>query len=110
MKATVIAIDFVKDVDGTFKPLEINTNVSLHPMSQSMYLDSSKVSDFISSNNITSLEYIGSLAYGNVYLEPGDILDLEAGPDQDTNTVYGEKALQTIYNSNCRVIDLASGQ
>lgn len=97
MKATIIAIDFVKDTDGSFKPLEINTNADFHPMSQSMYLDSSKVTDFISNNNITTLEFIGNTGMGSVNLEPGNLLDLEAGEDQGINTDYGPRALQTIY-------------
>lgn len=96
MKATVIAIDFVKDVDGTFKPLEINTNADFHPLTQSMYLDSSKVTDFISTNNITSFEFIGNTGYGTVDLEPGNLIDLEAGENQDLSTVYGPRALQSI--------------
>ena len=98
MKATVIAIDFVKDIDGTFKPLELNTNVDLHPVSQSLYLDSSKVSDFISNNNITSFEYIGGASWGNVPHEPGTVYDIEAGEDQDATTNFGPRALEVIYS------------
>jgi hypothetical protein len=98
MKATVIAIDFAKDIDGTFKPLELNTNVDLHPVSQSLYLDSSKVSDFISNNNITSFEYIGGAAWGNVPHEPGTVYDIEAGEDQSATTDFGPRALEVIYS------------
>lgn len=97
MKATIIAIDFVKDTDGSFKPLELNTNADFHPMSQSMYLDSSKVTDFISNNNITSFEFIGNTGFGSPNIEPGDIVDLEAGEDQGLDTNYGPRALQAIY-------------
>ena len=104
MKATVIAIDFVKDIDGSFKALELNTNVSLHPLSQSAYLDTSKVTDFITSNSITNFEYIGTGQYGDFGAPPNGIKDL-VEPNGDHNTTYGPRAFQGIKDAVSASID-----
>ena len=104
MKATVIAIDFVKDIDGSFKALELNTNVSLHPLSQSAYLDSSKVTDFITGNNITNFEYIGTGQYGDFGAPPNGIKDL-VEPNGDHSTDYGPRAFQGIKDAVSASID-----
>lgn len=95
MKATVIAIDFVKDTDGTFKALELNTNVLFHPMQSNAYLDTSKITDFITANNISSFEYIGTSAFGNTP-ESINVKDLEGPADQDHTTDFGPRALAEI--------------
>jgi len=95
MKALVLAIDFVKDVDGTFKALELNTGVGFHPLSQSAYLQSSILTDYISDNSITSFEYIGPGKFGDGRV-PLVTHDVEAGSNQTHYTDYGKSAYETI--------------
>ena len=65
MKATTIALDLVKDVDGTFKVLELNTNVGFWPISQSAYSNVDLVENYVSSSGATAVHYIGSSLYGD---------------------------------------------
>lgn len=95
MKATVIAIDFVKDTDGTFKALELNTNVLYHPMQQDAYINTSKITDFISANDITSFEYVGIPESEANDFYPM-VKDLEAPEGADHTTHYGPRALESI--------------
>ena len=65
MKATTIALDLVKDIDGTFKVLELNTNVGFWPISQSAYSNVDLVENYVSSSGATAVHYIGSSLYGD---------------------------------------------
>ena len=95
MKATIIAVDFVKDTDGSFKALEMNTGVGFHPLTASMYTDISPVTNFVSTNNITEVHYIGSHGLGNLAQSPLTLVDLEAG-DYDKHTNFGPRSLGII--------------
>lgn len=64
MKATTIALDFVKDIDGTFKVLELNTDVGFWPISQSAYTNVETAVNYISQSGVTGIHYIGSNTYG----------------------------------------------
>jgi len=64
MKATTIALDLVKDTDGSFKILELNTAVGIHPISQSVYANVDLITSYASSSNISQVHYIGSKTYG----------------------------------------------
>lgn len=95
MKATIIAVDFIKDTDGSFKALEMNTGVGFHPLTASAYTDINPVTSFVSTNNITEVDYIGSHGLGNVAISPLTSRDLEAG-DYDKHTNFGPRALGII--------------
>ena len=58
MKAVIIASDYLKDVDGSFKVLEVNTNALITTNYTYNYDDFSELDALISSSNITSVEYI----------------------------------------------------
>lgn len=104
MKATVIAIDFVKDTDGTFKALELNTNVLYHPMQQDAYINTSKITDFISANEITSFEYIGiPEAQSSNYAVL--VKDLEGPEGADHTTDFGPRVLKSIATDVSASID-----
>jgi hypothetical protein len=92
MKATIIAVDFIKDTDGSFKALEMNTGVGFHPLTASAYTDITPITSFVSSNNITEVDYIGSHGLGNMATSPLTLRDLEAG-DYDKNTNFGPRSL-----------------
>lgn len=95
MKATIIAVDFVKDTDGSFKALEMNTGVGFHPLSASVYTDITPITDFVANNNITEVDYIGSHGLGNLAATPISMLDLEAG-EVNKHTNFGPRALGII--------------
>ncbi len=66
MRSVLIAIDFVKDVDNSFKVLEINTGIVAAPISIEPYFNKTELDNLISENNITEIELI-LLNAGPVY-------------------------------------------
>lgn len=66
MKATTIALDFIKDTDGSFKVLELNTNVGFWPISQSAYSTVDEVTSYVSSSGASEIHYIGNKLYGDI--------------------------------------------
>lgn len=58
MKAVIIASDYLKDVDGSFKVLEVNTNALVTTDYTYNYANFSELDALISSNSITSVDYI----------------------------------------------------
>jgi hypothetical protein len=57
MRGVIIGTDFIKDVDGSFKSIETNTNVGL-AVPVSMYLDITNFNDFVESNNFNEIVVI----------------------------------------------------
>lgn len=81
MKATTIALDFIKDIDGSFKVLELNTNVGFWPISQSAYSTVDEVTSYVSSSGASEIHYIGNNLYGNIVnsgYHPSTVEDREA--------------------------------
>lgn len=97
MKATIIAVDFIKDTDGSFKALEMNTGVGFHPLTASMYTDITPITNFVSNNNITEVNYIGNTGLGNLATSPLTLRDLEGG-DYAINASFGLRALGIVNN------------
>ena len=58
MKAVIVASDYLKDIDGSYKVLEVNTNALITPSNMYNYTNFSELDTLITSNNITSVEYI----------------------------------------------------
>lgn len=58
MKAVMIATDFLKDNDGSFKILELNTNVGNVTTNINNYFDIEAFNEFIVSNEIDVIEFI----------------------------------------------------
>ena len=77
MKATTIALDFVKDIDGTFKVLELNTDVGFWPISQSAYSNIDTVVSYISQSGASELHYIGSKNFGATRTDTYNFMDDE---------------------------------
>ena len=64
MRTVLIGSDFMYDKDGNLKPIEINTNVGWTESTVETYdsvLDLTSLSTFITSNEFTSVVYIGSI-------------------------------------------------
>lgn len=58
MKAVVIATDYVKDTNGEFKVLELNTQTHILFKDVTNYLDLDGLDQFVSDNGITNIELI----------------------------------------------------
>jgi hypothetical protein len=58
MKAVVIATDYVKDINGEFKVLEMNTNTAIMFKNANDYLDLDGLEQFVSDNGIINIEII----------------------------------------------------
>jgi len=59
MRAVIIGTDFMKDIDGSFKALETNTNVQLDTQ-WSLNFDSASFENFVTSNNFTEIVLISN--------------------------------------------------
>ena len=58
MRSVLIAIDFVKDVDNSFKVLELNTGIAAAPISIEPYFNKTELDNLIAQSNITEIELI----------------------------------------------------
>jgi hypothetical protein len=58
MRAVLIAVDYVKDTDGTFKILELNTGIAIAPANMENYFNKSVFDNFLLENNITEINLI----------------------------------------------------
>jgi hypothetical protein len=58
MKAVIVATDFLKDTDGNFKILELNTNVGNVISDANNYFDIEEFNQFVVSNGIEVIEFI----------------------------------------------------
>ena len=70
MRAVILGTDFVKDIDGSFKTLETNTNVGLEISFDKYVNDSFK--EFIISNNFTEIVII----YNTANTSPTENIDI----------------------------------
>ncbi len=75
MRAVLVGIDYVKDVDGSFKILEINTNVAIPNFNSLLYINIEQYQNFINDNNINEVHFI--FTQGNLFA--GYYRDLENG-------------------------------
>jgi hypothetical protein len=68
MKAVLIATDFLKDIDNSFKIIETNTNIHIVAKNISNYLNINEFDEFLSTNNIDTIEFIRPVwGSSNVY-------------------------------------------
>lgn len=79
MRSVLIAIDFVKELDGSFKVLELNTGVGLAPISIEPYFNKADFDTLIADNNITEIDLV-LLNIGPVYA---------INPDYPNDTLFG---------------------
>ena len=94
MKATTIALDLVKDIDGTFKVLELNTNVGFWPVSQSAYSNVDLVENYVSSSGATAVHYIGSSMYGD--FSQGNVRMVDDAEDNADSLDKGPRIFQEV--------------
>jgi hypothetical protein len=78
MKAVVIATDYVKDINGEFKVLEMNTQTALLFKDATKYLDLDGLEQLVSDNGITNIELIlpqvtGTTVIDTEYTETGSL-------------------------------------
>jgi hypothetical protein len=67
MKSVLIATDYLKDIDGSFKVLEINTNIGFVFRDMDQYINYDLLDTFIQENNINKIEIISpKILYLNV--------------------------------------------
>ncbi len=70
MKAVIVATDLLKDTDGSFKILELNTNVGGVIADTTKYFDIEVFNEFVVSNGIEVIEFINqSLASNNTVID-----------------------------------------
>jgi hypothetical protein len=58
MKGILLATDFVKDTDGTFKILETNTSIAIAVQCLNNYMDSVKFKQFLTDNSINEVHLL----------------------------------------------------
>ena len=80
MRAVIIGTDFIKDVDGSFKTIETNTNVGMD-VNLGKYIDSASFTNFILDNSFEEIHLI----YTNPNIQITDYSDI-VNKDVDDNT------------------------
>lgn len=84
MKAVLIATDYLKDVDDSFKALETNTGIHIVAKNISNYINIVEFDEFLTNNNIDTIELISPIhRFDNVY-------------DLDAQREYFEFAIDSI--------------
>lgn len=58
MRSVLTAVDYIKDIDGSFKILELNTGISIIPRTIEPYFNKVEFDDLLSQNNITTIDFI----------------------------------------------------
>ncbi len=98
MKAVVIATDYVKDTNGEFKVLEMNTNADILFKDTNDYLDLDGLEQFVSDNGITNIEIISPKHYQR------RIIDVES-TDTTPTTTYFERAIGNRFTPNGIIVN-----
>lgn len=58
MRSVLTAVDYIKDIDGSFKVLEFNTGISIVPRIIEPYFNKIDFDNLLSENNITTIDFI----------------------------------------------------
>jgi hypothetical protein len=93
MKAVVIATDYVKDINGEFKVLELNTQTNILFRDATNYLDLDGLEQFVSDNGITNIELILPYRFGT------QTIDVE-WTETDSLDKSIDGAIRTQFNSS----------
>jgi hypothetical protein len=72
MKAVIIATDYVKDTNGEFKVLEMNTNTDILFSNANDYLDLDSLEQFVSDNGISNIQIIMPKVAGRTVIDTED--------------------------------------
>ena len=66
MKALLLATDYLKDVDGSFKILETNTSIAIATHFPQNYFNSERFNQFVIDNGITEIYFLIHRGGGNI--------------------------------------------
>lgn len=99
MKAVVIATDYVKNTNGEFKVLEMNTHTDILFKDANDYLNLDELEQFVSDNGITDIQIISPKHYQR------KIMDVES-TDTTPHTTYFEKAIGDRFIPNGVSVDV----
>ena len=68
MKAVLIATDYLKDIDNSFKAIETNTGIHIVAKNISNYINIVEFDEFLTNNNIDTIELISPIhRFDNIY-------------------------------------------
>ncbi len=99
MKAVIIAADYVKDINGEFKVLEINTHTHILFKDANDYLDLDGLEVFVTENGITNIEIISPKHYQM------KSIDLENN-SSEPGFIYFENAIRDKFIPNNITVNL----
>jgi len=88
MKAVLIATDYVKDTNGEFKVLEMNTNTDILFGNANDYLDLDSLEKFVSDNGITNIEIIMPKVAGRMVIDTEDTTEYGSYGVYFNNAIY----------------------
>jgi hypothetical protein len=81
MKSVLVATDYLKDIDGSFKILEMNTNIGFVFRNMDAYINYELLDEFVQQNNINTIEVICPKV---LYL---DVIDVESEDNSRMDTL-----------------------
>lgn len=58
MRSVLTAVDYIKDIDGSFKVLELNTGISIVPKIIEPYFNKIDFDNLLIENNITTIDFV----------------------------------------------------
>lgn len=106
MKSLITGTDFIRDIDGTFKAIETNTNVALC-VDVSRYIDINAFINFITNNSIQEIVVIHNSNNIQIIDHEGEMEEKNANYIDDTTGVALIRLLKDIYrNSNVTITTL----
>jgi hypothetical protein len=88
MKAVLIGTDLLKDVDGSFKAIETNTNIHTE-IDVNLYIDLTVIDDIISGTGINEIVLITKNALNGI-IKSVDLSDSTKSSDQDKRSFKAE--------------------
>jgi len=100
MRAVIIASDFVKDTNGEFKVLEINTHTHMVFNDANNYLDLDGLEQFVSDNGITNIQIISPKHYTH------KVIDVESPDTTQLNGTAFEKAIIDKFTPNGTTVNV----
>lgn len=83
MRAVLVGIDYVKDIDGSFKILELNTNIAIPNIDGTVYFESEGYKQFLLDNGITDVYMI----FNQKTIHAGMYHDLDKSGTQPPNVI-----------------------
>jgi hypothetical protein len=87
MKGVLIGVDFLKDTDGSFKILELNTGVGFVFSNPLPYFNKSELDDLISENNIDEIDLV-IIHKSGVYVNDNELVGKQTTFHQMMKDLY----------------------